>query len=136
MSLADLYHAEILRLAKAKTGHGRIENARDYVESNPLCGDECHVWAKIEGGVLLAFAHETRGCVLCQASAARLSELAQGNPPVAELLQWGEALTAMLEHGAAGPEELALFSPVALRRARHACVLLPFRGFAGVLGKV
>lgn len=136
MSLADLYHAEILCLAKDDTGHGRLENAPDHLEHNPLCGDECHLWARIEAGVLQELAHETRGCVLCRAAAARLTELAQSQPSVETLLQYGEALTAMLKHGTPPPDELALFSPVTPRRARHACVLLPFRALAALVRSV
>ena len=132
MSLAELYHAEILRLAKDDTGHGRLKNAPDHLEHNPLCGDECHLWARIESGILQELAHETRGCVLCRASAAVLAELAQNQPQIETLLQYGEALDAMLKHATPPPQELALFSPVAPRRARHACVLLPFRALAAI----
>jgi nitrogen fixation NifU-like protein len=134
-----LYQKEILRLAAAAHGAGELPEPRVRATArNPLCGDQIILDLRLEGGHISAVAHHTRACVLCQASAALLSQTAPGSLPetmdavrtkLHDLLS-GVAPTAPWP---AGFEKFDVFSVVAPHPNRHTCVLLPFDALAKAL---
>lgn len=127
-----LYQKEILRLAAAADGAGRL--AAPTVTAaikNPLCGDMITVDLELAGGRIKAMAHATRACVLCQASAALLARHAAGHDRV-DLATASERLRGLLDGtaSAAWPDGFAdfqVFAAVAPHPHRHTCVLLPFQ---------
>jgi len=133
----DLYDREIVRLARASTGHGHLENADAAATvDNPLCGDRVTVEIALDDGHVSALAHQVRGCVLCEASAAVVGEAGPGeNKDGARAA--AETLKAMLVSGGAPPEGrwsgLAVFRPVSGHRSRHRCVLLPLEALVEAL---
>src|SRR5579871_3595694 len=72
-----LYRKEVLRLAADATGAGRLPHPCSTGRAfNPACGDRVTFDVAIEGGRIAGIAHDTKACVLTQASAAILgSEL-------------------------------------------------------------
>jgi nitrogen fixation NifU-like protein len=135
-----LYHEELLRLARARTGAGRLEApAASASRDNPLCGDRVAIDVRLEAGRIAAVAHRVRGCVLCEAAAALVGATAPGRAP-AEVAAVRERLTAMLRAGAAPPDEpwaaLGVFLPVRAVPSRHACVLMPFEALADALAQL
>lgn len=126
-----IYQQAIKDLARQAHGSGRlIVPDRHARLDTPLCGDRIDLELRLTGGGLIAeLAHETRGCLLCRASASLLGLHAPGHG-LADIAAIHSALTAMLKTGGQAPaawDELKVFLPVRPYRSRHDCVLLPFQ---------
>jgi NifU-like protein involved in Fe-S cluster formation len=91
---------------------------------NPACGDRVHVELRLENGRVIALAHETRACVLTQASAALLAGSAVGRDAAA-LAVLADSVRAMLKGEEAAQLGYEVFEGVAGHPGRHVCVLLP-----------
>ena len=130
-----LYQENILQLAKSGEGAGRLVGGRCASLNNPLCGDECTLHLKIADGRINAAAHQTRGCVLCMAAAAKLILLAREMPLLAALVKLAQTFETALKDGAPLPPALQLFSPVTARKSRHSCVLLPYQVLVKIAAK-
>ena len=127
--MSDLpYTTAVLRLAAEARGAGRLEPpCSSHTETNPVCGDKATVDVRVSGDHIDAFAHDTRACVLTQASAAILGETLAGHT-TDELSTLRTAVAAMLAGGPAPAGDFAAYrhlAEVARHPARHRCVLLP-----------
>ncbi len=131
----QLYQERIVALAKAKTGAGKLDNpTRSARRDNPLCGDRVTIDVRLDGqGKISEIAHQVRGCLLCQASAAALAATAIGKDAggIAELRHDAERALGR-EPGEAG-EPFSAFAPVAAHKSRQECVLLPFEALKEAL---
>ena|SRR5476649_1598237 len=131
-----LYKKALLRLAADATGAGRLAvPCRTASAHNPACGDKVTVDVAIERGRITAIAHDTKACVLTQASASILgSEIAGLTRD--EVSGLHAAVRAMLA-GAAPPsapfDVYAAFDGVGEHRNRHKCVLLPIEAVLAAL---
>ncbi|MES2473402.1 MAG: iron-sulfur cluster assembly scaffold protein [Pseudomonadota bacterium] len=125
MSDDPLYRREILRLAADARGAGHL-TAPDASASahNPACGDRVTVELALEKGRIIALAHQTQACVLTQASAALLAEMAAGQDREG-LARLASGIRGMLAGGAVPAPGYAAFDGVAAYPGRHVCVLLP-----------
>ena len=127
---ASLYQDAIKQFAQAAHGHGTLEDATGEAKlNNPLCGDRVRMQVALDGGRIVAVAHETKGCLLCRAAASLLGARAAGMDAAA-VGAVGDELEAMLRDSAPVPAawpELAMFVPARAHASRHRCVLLPFR---------
>lgn len=125
-----LYRREILRLAADAHGAGHLpEPHQTGTAFNPTCGDRVTFEIATDAkGHIHALAHETRACVLAQASASILGRDAQ-NLSRANIAALHEAVTAMLKQTAPAPEapfaDYAAFDGATPYASRHTCVLLP-----------
>lgn len=123
-----LYKKELLRLAADAVGAGRLAVPCGTASAhNPACGDKVTIDVALDGGRIAAIAHDTKACVLTQASAAILGSGATGMDR-AEIVLLHAAVSAMLSGGGAPDapfETYAVFDGVAGHRNRHKCVLLP-----------
>ncbi|MBI5067098.1 MAG: iron-sulfur cluster assembly scaffold protein [Deltaproteobacteria bacterium] len=133
-----MYHDALVRLSREATGAGRLEApGGTAVVDNPLCGDRVTVDVRLEGGKVAALAHEVRGCLLCQASAAILGRLGPGSTGE-EIAAAREGLVAMLD-GAPPPAgrfaELAVFEPVRSVKSRRRCAVLPFEALGEAIAR-
>jgi len=133
----DLYPKPVLRLAASAAGAGRLApHDREGMAHNPVCGDRVSVTLRLDAdGRIAELAHETRACVLAQASAAILGARLKGatDSDIAELRA---AIEAMLAGGVAPAAPFADYEAlkgVAAYRGRHACVLLPVRAIENAL---
>ena len=131
-----LYRKGLLRLAADADGAGRLPepDARGTAH-NPVCADRVDVELHLDDGRIAALAHQTRACVLAQASAALLGRGAAGMTRGTALALHGR-VAAMLAGGAppdAPFDGYAVFGGVADRPARHKCVLLPLEALLAAL---
>jgi NifU-like protein involved in Fe-S cluster formation len=129
MSESDpLYKKELLRLAADATGSGRLGvPCGTGTAHNPACGDKVTMDIALADGRVAALAHDTKACVLTQASAAILGSGATGMNRE-EIIALHAAVSAMLSGGHAPDapfETYAVFDGVAGHAPRHKCVLLP-----------
>lgn len=131
-----LYKPALLRLAADATGAGRLAvPCATATAFNPACGDRVTVDVAIEDGRISAIAHDTKACVLTQASAAILGgeiagltkkEVAELHKAVSEMLVGAEVPNAPFDAYRA-------FDGVADHRNRHRCVLLPIEAVLSAL---
>lgn len=123
----QLYQAQIVALAKAKTGAGKLGNpTKSARRDNPLCGDRVTIDVRLDGqGRIAEMAHQVRGCLLCQASASALASVAVGRDAagIAEIRH--DAERAVGREAGEAREPFAAFAPVAAHKSRQECVLLP-----------
>jgi NifU-like protein involved in Fe-S cluster formation len=134
-----LYAKDLLRLAAAATGAGRLQ-AFDAEGSahNPTCGDRIGVTLRLDGsGRIIEMAHETSACVLAQASASLLGANLEGSDE-ANVQKLRADVGAMLREGAAPAPPFSGYSALggaASFRNRHTCVLLPIDAVLDALNK-
>ncbi len=125
-----LYRREILRLAADAHGAGTLVHAdAKGLAHNPTCGDKVRVQLALDGdGRITALAHETKACVLAQASASILGRDLKG-VKLTDIEALRAEIVRMLESKAEPPAppfaDYAAFDGVADIKARHRCVLLP-----------
>ncbi len=129
MSDDPLYRKELLRLAADATGAGRLPEACHTGRAfNPTCGDRVTVDIAIEHHRIAGVAHDTKACVLTQASASILGAELEGLSRQ-DVVELRAVVAAMLEGGeppAAPFDVYRAFDGVTEHRNRHTCVLLPF----------
>ena len=136
-----LYQQALKDLAQAAHGAGRLAfHDGEAMRDNPLCGDRVRIEIARNDGVITALAQETKGCLLCRASASVLGLRAAGSTS-AEIATAAQALRNLLaDAGDAQPApdswpELAVFLPVRAHRSRHGCVLLPIETLLAALSR-
>ena len=131
-----LYKPALLRLAADATGAGRLSVPCGTATAfNPACGDKVTVDVAVEDGRIAAIAHDTKACVLAQASAAILGSEISGLSHE-EVLGLHVAVNAMLAGGVPPPapfDTYAVFDGVADHKNRHRCVLLPIEAVLSAL---
>jgi NifU-like protein involved in Fe-S cluster formation len=132
-----LYKKELLRLAADAHGAGRLPDPDSTGQAfNPTCGDKVVVDLKLENGRVSAFAHDTKACILAQASASILGQALKGarEEDVEDL---ANAVAGMLIAKSAPPpapfEAYAAFEGATEHRNRHRCVLLPIEAVLAAL---
>ena len=134
---AALYQERLLALAKSGAGAGDAPAGTGVVgakRTNPMCGDEVEVWARLTAGRIAALSHRTRGCLLCRAAAAALAETATGMSADAARGLIADFSRMMCEDGKE-VDGLEMFAPAAARPSRRKCALLPFLALAEILNK-
>lgn len=125
-----LYHKDILRLAADAHGAGRLTGPHKTGGAyNPACGDRVTFDIVTNGnGRIQALAHETKACVLAQASAAILGRDAK-NLTREDIGRLRETVAAMLKETAKAPDapfgDYGVFAGAIAYAGRHTCVLLP-----------
>src|SRR5262249_41375983 len=140
-SVSDpLYRRELLRLAADAHGAGHLGQPSTTGSAfNPNCGDRVAVELTLEGDRVTAVAHNTRACVLAQASASILGKALPGRGR-AEVSALRTAVAAMLAEGAHVPvapfADYGVFDGVADHPARHRCVLLPLDAVLDAFEKI
>jgi len=126
MSLYDPRLVELARRAIALPP-GATHSAR---LSNPLCGDEVEVAARIEDGDVVAIGYDADACVLCRAGAAWLCVQLEGSR-LDELAPRLRELETVMS-GSSVPDEtrgVDVFRALRDHRSRRGCVLLAWRAF-------
>ncbi|MBU6297799.1 MAG: iron-sulfur cluster assembly scaffold protein [Alphaproteobacteria bacterium] len=123
-----LYTKDILRLAAEATGAGRLPAPHgSYSAHNPACGDRSTIDLRIADGRIASMAHDTKACILAQASASILGATLPGHS-YGDLVKLKAEVSDMFQ---TGRQPSAPFSPyLVLREAgqyanRRKCVLLP-----------
>jgi nitrogen fixation NifU-like protein len=76
----QLYREQILEHYKRPQNFGRLEEFDlDYEDNNPFCGDEQHVWIKLdESGRVADVAFEGKGCAISTAATSMLTDEIEG----------------------------------------------------------
>jgi nitrogen fixation NifU-like protein len=87
----------------------------------------------LKDGHIVELAHDTRGCILTQASAAILGRISPGMGPL-DLKGLETAVCAMLKDNAPPPlPDYTAFEGATAVPSRHTCVLLPLKALRDAL---
>lgn len=80
MNLDALYQEIIIDHYKTPRNRGKIESPDiDVSDSNPLCGDDICLHAKLSGETMTDVRFEGRGCSISMASASMMTEVLKGH---------------------------------------------------------
>jgi nitrogen fixation protein NifU and related proteins len=76
----DLYREQILEHYKRPHNLGRLDDADlDFEDNNPFCGDEQHVFIKLdEDGRVAEVSFEGKGCAISTAATSMLTDELEG----------------------------------------------------------
>jgi nitrogen fixation protein NifU and related proteins len=76
----QLYREQILEHYKRPQNFGRLEEFDlEFEDNNPFCGDEQHVWIKLDqGGRVADVAFEGKGCAISTAATSMLTDEIEG----------------------------------------------------------
>ena len=132
-----LYTKDLLRLAADARGAGKLAAPSASGHAfNPACGDKVTVDLLLAGGTILEMAHETKACVLAQASSSILGH-ALRNVPGLEVVRLNELISIMLDKGGSPPnspfDAYGVFKGLLEYPSRHRCVLLPIEAVLDAL---
>ena len=96
--VGDLFQDIILEHYRRPRNKGSLEDATvDIHMNNPTCGDEVHLYLKIEDGVVADVAFEGEGCSISQSSISMMTQILKGEP-VEEGLRVADLFKQMM-HG-------------------------------------
>ena len=75
----DLYREQILEHYKRPHNFGRLDHYDlEFEDSNPFCGDEQHVFIRLDDGRVAEIAFEGKGCAISTAATSMLTDELQG----------------------------------------------------------
>lgn len=81
VDLKELYRRTVLTHSRHPHHFGRLAGAdKSATGHNPLCGDKCVVYLRIDNGNLQDVAFEGAGCAICMASASIMTDAVMGQP--------------------------------------------------------
>ena len=128
--ISEIYSEKILKHATNTKYFGSISKPNIKIKhKNNYCGDEIILTIKLEKGLVKKIAHQTKGCILCQAAASILSSKAK-NKTLISISDILKQLVKMLEgkRYTIHPswKDLSIFKPFIHYKNRHKCILLPF----------
>jgi NifU-like protein involved in Fe-S cluster formation len=135
----DLYAKELLRWAADASRAGHLpEPKRAATVNNAMCGDKVTMEFAVDPThEITDCRHDTKACVLTQASAAIIAANA-GGESAESLTRLKAQITAMLKEGKDAPSGkwsvYGIFAPVRDHKSRHTCVLLPLEAAEKALG--
>ncbi len=131
-TVEDLYQQLIMERARAPHHAGRLVRIDGEAEGdNPMCGDQVQVmFACGDDDVVQEFAHQTRGCAICIASADLLGDVALGRH-LDEVRSTVDAFEEMIRTGVRPTQsefdKLAAFAGVHAYRSRRRCATLAWQ---------
>ncbi len=133
----ELYHKALLDLAKRARNQARLERPDlSATVDNPLCGDRVTLDLRMNGGLVEQVGHKTRGCLLCEAAAAIITDQAPSHD-AASLTKKASVISSLLEDESADLGEIwpecRVFTPVRAYKSRHGCVTLLFQALIKAL---
>ncbi len=138
--LNDIYNKRIIELAGniPRLGHLAAPDASATAHSK-LCGSTVKVELKMDGPVVIDFAHDVKACALGQASSSIMAQHVVGST-AGELRALRETVRKMLKENGAPPQgkwaDIALLEPVRDYKARHASTLLTFDAVVDAIGQI
>lgn len=76
----DLYRDQILQHYKRPHNFGRLDEYHlEFEDSNPFCGDEQHIFLKLDGdGHVAGVSFEGKGCAISTAATSMLTDELEG----------------------------------------------------------
>lgn len=135
--LGDLYQEVLLDHYKKPRNFGKMDGSVQQAEGhNPLCGDHCTVYVRLEAGTIADVRFEGTGCAISVASASLMTVSVKGKERVeAERLfgQVHELVTGTFKGDPADLGKLACLSGVSDYPVRVKCASLAWHTLKAAL---
>jgi NifU-like protein involved in Fe-S cluster formation len=139
--LNEIYNRRILELAGSIPRLGRLSSPdASATAHSKLCGSTVTVDVKMDGDVVIDFAHEVKACALGQASSSIMARNVVGSRAT-ELRDLRDAVRRMLKDNGAAPTsgkwtDIAVLEPVRDYKARHASTMLTFDAVVSAIDQI
>ncbi len=136
--LRELYQEVIVDHSRRPRNFRALDGgARSAEGYNPLCGDRCTVYVRLEGDVLREVTFQGSGCAISTASASVMTEAVSGKSrsEVQELFERFHSLVTrgLGEAPPRGLGKLAVFAGVSEFPSRVKCAILPWHTLQAAL---
>jgi len=136
----DVYNARIIEFAGNIPRIGRLAEPDASARAHSkLCGSTVIVDVKLDGDVVVDFAHDVKACALGQASSSIMARAIIG-ATTEELRAVRQSMLRMLKDNGPPPEgrfaDLKYLEPVRDYRARHASTMLTFDAVVDCLDQI
>ncbi len=137
MDMRELYQEVILGHSQQPRNFRVIDDASHCADgSNPLCGDKCRVYLKLNGDQLSDISFQGEGCAISTASASLMTEALKGKP-LAEATrlfgQFHQLITTSCEPDMEQLGKLVAFAGVREFPVRVKCATLAWHTFQAAL---
>lgn len=132
-SLKELYRRTVLEHSREPHRFGRLETAdQSATGHNPLCGDKCTVYLRIDDDSIADISFEGAGCAICMASASIMTDAVHGQRLEQAQTAAAKVLGAFDRDQQAADEEslhgdMAALGAVRGFPTRIRCVTLPWK---------
>ncbi|MGO4389195.1 iron-sulfur cluster assembly scaffold protein [Microvirga sp. 2YAF29] len=138
--LNDIYSRRVLELAANIPCLGRLEAPdASATAHSKLCGSTVTVDLRVDGNIVIDFAHDVKACALGQATSAIMGQHVIGSS-AEELRQIRDLAIRVLKQNGEPPtgkwEELGILEPLREYKARHASILLTFDAVVDALDQI
>ncbi len=133
-ALGDLFQDIILEHYKRPRNKGSLDEATvDVHMNNPTCGDEIHLFLKVEDGIVRDVAFEGEGCSISQSSISMMTQILK-DQPIEDGLRIAERFKEMMHGDEAAAKDKELRDARALAGVskfptRVKCALLGWNAF-------
>jgi nitrogen fixation protein NifU and related proteins len=78
MKLESIYKDILVKHYREQRGSGHLEDySHSSSRSNPTCGDQITVFARLSNGIIEGLSYQVIGCTMCQASASIMYDLCE-----------------------------------------------------------
>jgi nitrogen fixation protein NifU and related proteins len=135
--LDDLYQSLILDHNRRPRNLGPLEDANRTARGrNPLCGDECTLWLRVDGDTIADVRFVGSGCAISRASASVLTTVVKGRTTAeaGELFERFHGLvTGRPVEGSELPRSLLAFAGVARFPMRVKCASMAWHALRSAL---
>jgi len=133
--LKELYQQLLLDHSKSPRNFRALPDANRTAQgTNPICGDSCTIYARMEGDVVQELTFQGSGCAISMASASLLTESLKGKTE-AEVKVMFDKVSDMMTTGHIDGDlgKLSALSGVHRFPARIKCAILPWHAVAAAV---
>jgi len=133
--LTELYQQLLLDHSKSPRNFRALPDANRTAQgTNPICGDSCTIYAKIEGDVVQDLTFQGSGCAISMASASLLTESLKGKTEAEVKVMFGKVSDMMTTGHVDGDlGKLSALSGVHRFPVRIKCAILPWHAVAAAV---
>lgn len=133
--LKELYQQLLLDHNKSpRNFHVLVDANRTAQGTNPICGDNCTIYARLDGEVVQDISFQGSGCAISIASASLLTEIIKGKNK-AEVKEMFDQVSDMLTtgHSIGDLGKLSALAGVHRLPVRIKCAILPWHALAAAV---
>jgi nitrogen fixation NifU-like protein len=133
--LTELYQQLLIDHSKSPRNFRALPDANRTAQgTNPICGDSCTIYAKIEGDVVQDLTFQGSGCAISMASASLLTESLKGKTEAEVKVMFGKVSDMMTTGHVDGDlGKLSALSGVHRFPVRIKCAILPWHAVAAAV---
>jgi len=132
--LSDLYQQVILDHSRSPRNFKVLADANQQAQGrNPLCGDQVHVYLKVNGEQIQDISFQGSGCAISKASASVMTTVLKGKTKAEAKALFDKFHHTVTTGASPDGEKLAVFAGVHKFPARVKCAILPWHAVAAAL---